>query len=225
MNDFLRLDKVVKIYENGPQGFTALKKISCAFAQGEYAAIVGPSGAGKSTLLHVSGGLEPPTKGRVFYQGKNIYDRGDYRLSLWRNRRAGFVFQFYHLIEELTVAENVALPYLISRGRSKTAFKKAYEMLQYLEIGDKRSGFPSELSGGQKQKVALARALINDPEIIFCDEPTGNLDTVSAQKVLDLLSFLHKEEKKTVIMVTHNPEIAARAERILTLREGEIVCR
>lgn len=223
MNKFLELKSAAKIYKGGPQGFVALSDVSCSFTRGEYTVIVGPSGAGKSTLLHIAGGLEPPTKGRVLFQGKDIYRMGDLRLSRWRNKQIGFVFQFYHLIEELTVAENVALPFLLSSGRGKTAFKKAEEMLQYLEIRDKKSGFPSELSGGEKQKVALARALINDPEIIFCDEPTGNLDEASAQKVLDLLEFLHKEKKKTVIMVTHNPEIAKKAQRVLSLREGELV--
>lgn len=223
MNKLLEIDRVTKVYSGGPQGFTALSDVSCSFESGEYTAVIGPSGAGKSTLLHIAGGLEPPTRGKVRSRGADIYAMRDSRIARWRNRQVGFVFQFYHLIEELTVAENVALPYFLSTGRGKTAFKKASEVLEYLEIKDKKNSFPSQLSGGQRQKAAIARALINDPEIIFCDEPTGNLDKDSADKVLELLSFLNRDKNMTVVIVTHNPEIAAGAKRVLRLCDGELV--
>lgn len=222
MSKLLELREVTKVYRSGNAALSALKKVSVFFQPGEYTALVGPSGAGKSTLMHIAGGLEPPTKGAVLYRGEDIYRMRDSRVARWRNKTVGFVFQFYHLIEELTVRENVVLPFLLcSKGR-KTALKKAAAVLEYLDIGDKKNSFPSELSGGQKQKAVLARALINDPEILFCDEPTGNLDAASAEKVLDLLSLWHKEKGKTVIIVTHNPEIAQKAQRILRLRDGEL---
>ncbi len=222
MNKLLELKNVTKIYRSGNVSLTALKQVSVSFQPGEYTALIGPSGAGKSTLMHIAGGLEPPSRGSVLYRGEDIYRMRDSRIAGWRNKTVGFVFQFYYLIEELTVRENVILPFLLCPGKRKTALKKAGEVLEYLDIGDKKNSFPSELSGGQKQKAVLARAIINDPEILFCDEPTGNLDTASAEKVLELLSLLHKEKGKTVVIVTHNPEIARKAQRIVGLSDGEL---
>ena len=223
MSSLIELKHITKVYQSGKGKVVALKDVTFSLKEHEYAVIIGPSGSGKSTLIHIVGGLELPTEGSVLYKRTNIYRMKDYRISKWRNRTVGFVFQFYHLIGELTVWENVALPaFLFSRQR-KTTFKKAEEMLQYLGIEDKRNNFPSELSGGQKQKVAVARALINEPEIIFCDEPTGNLDKESAQKVIDLLALLHRERKKTIILVTHNREITQGAGRILHLKNGKLI--
>jgi putative ABC transport system ATP-binding protein len=166
------------------------------------------------------GGLEVPTTGEVVFEGKNIYGFRDDELSAWRNRMVGFVFQFYHLIEELDVRENIAIASF--NQKRDCASKKALELLKYLEIEDRKNFFPSQLSGGEKQRVAIARALINEPQIVLCDEPTGSLDKDSQDKVIGLLEKLNREMKKTVIIVTHNMELAKRADRILSIRGGEV---
>ncbi len=219
MNELMEVNAVTKVYRDGV-AFTALKNISLSVYAQDYLAIVGPSGAGKSTLLHIMGGLEPPTKGKVFFIEKSLYKMKDRELSLWRTKSAGFVFQFYHLIEELSVLENVAIA--ASREGRKYSFKKARELLKYLGLEDKQEAFPSQLSGGQKQRVAIARALVNEPEILFCDEPTGNLDKESQEKIAGLLENLNKVKKKTIVLVTHNLDLAKQAKRILFIEGGEI---
>jgi len=171
--------------------------------------------------LHIMGGLEKPQAGTISHGGRDIYAWADDGLSLWRNQTVGFVFQFYHLIEELNILENTALPAL-KQGR-KTAFKKAEELLEYLGVDKRALFFPSQLSGGERQKAAIARALINDPRIVLCDEPTGNLDKDSQGKVIDLLERLSREKNKTLVLVTHNPELAKRSSRQIRMESGEIV--
>jgi len=222
MNKLIEIDSIWKIYYNGGKQTIAVKDVSLTLKEAEYLAIVGPSGAGKTTLLHIMSGLDSPTKGRVLFEGKDLYTLGDYQISLWRNMTVGFVFQFYHLIEELNVLENVALPSLAFKGTRKTSFKKAQKLLKYLNIEEKVKYVPSQLSGGERQKVAIARALVNEPRIIFCDEPTGNLDKDSADKVISLLEFLNKNEKKTLVIVTHNPEIVKKADRVINIRVGQV---
>jgi len=222
MNKGLYAQSVTKRYLGGGDEVRAVDAVDLTVSLGEFVAIVGPSGSGKSTLLHILGGLEKPTRGQVFFDGDDIYRKGDHALSAWRNETVGFVFQFYHLLGELTVAENVALPALLKGRSRKSALKKSRELLQYLGISEKKNSFPSQLSGGQKQKVAFARALINDPDILFCDEPTGNLDGESAEKVMAFLSDWHRKKQKTVIMVTHNRELAREAGRLLHLRDGRL---
>lgn len=223
MNKGLYAQSVTKRYRTGSDDVLAVDSVDLKVPPGEFVVIVGPSGSGKSTLLHILGGLEEPTEGGVFFDGDDIYRKGDRTLSRWRNETVGFVFQFYHLLGELTVAENVALPALLKGRSRKSALKKSRELLQYLGIPEKKDSFPSQLSGGQKQKVAFARALINDPDILFCDEPTGNLDADSAEKVITLLSDWHRERHKTVIMVTHNQELTQGAARHHILREGKLL--
>lgn len=196
----------------------ALKDVSLALKGGDYVAIVGPSGAGKSTLLHILGGLDAPTEGMVTFKGKNIYKQSDKGLSLWRARHIGFVFQFYHLIEELNAFENIVLPLVLLRR--KCSLKTIDELIQYLGIAKRKRSYPSQLSGGERQKVALARALVNDPELILCDEPTGNLDSDSQEKVVQLLDDCNKKKGKTVIIVTHNMELAKRADTMLFIDNG-----
>jgi ABC-type lipoprotein export system ATPase subunit len=223
MSSLVELKNISKVYQSGKERVVALHRESFSLKKNDFLGIVGPSGAGKSTLLHILGGLEIPTQGQVLYNNKSIYAMKDSHLCQWRNRMVGFVFQFYHLIEELTVQENVSLPsFLLCRDR-KTAFKKGQSLLQYLEILDKKDCFPSELSGGQKQKVAIARALINEPEMILCDEPTGNLDESSARKIIELLSLLNKEKGKTIVIVTHNQEIAKVTNRVFSMKGGKLV--
>jgi ABC-type lipoprotein export system ATPase subunit len=215
----LETKSLTKVYHNGRENVFALRDVSLSIEEGDFISVVGPSGSGKSTLLHVAGGLDFPTKGEVLFQGKNIYRMRDKQLSMWRNKTVGFVFQFYHLIEELNVLENVAVA---SFSRRKTSLKNARGLLKYLNIEERASFFPSQLSGGEKQKVAIARAMINNPRILLCDEPTGNLDKDSQDKVVQLLEKLNKEENKTIVIVTHNLELAKRAKKMLYLKGGGI---
>ncbi len=221
MKNLIQLTGVSKTFHNGQEEVSALKNINLTLEQQDYLAIVGPSGAGKSTLLHIMGGLDMPSKGSISSSDKDIYVMKESERALWRNKVVGFVFQFYHLIEELNVLENVAVSAL--RESRKSAFKKAEKLLEYLEIAGRKNFFPSQLSGGEKQKVALARALINEPEIILCDEPTGNLDKYSQDRVVELFEKLNKEKAKTVVIVTHNLELAKRAKKVIILKNGEIV--
>lgn len=221
MNSLLEVVSLTKVYHNGREEVAALREISFSLREEDYLAIVGPSGAGKSTLLHIMGGLDIPTKGKVLFKEKDIYQKKDKSLASWRNKSIGFVFQFYHLIEELNVLENIAIAAHMRLGKS--SFKKSEELLKYLGIAERGSFFPSQLSGGEKQKVAIARALINEPDIILCDEPTGNLDKDSQDRVVELIERLNKEKKKTIVLVTHNLELAKRAKRMITLKSGELV--
>lgn len=221
MNNLLEIISVTKKYHNGREKVFALNDVSFSLNQGDYAAIVGPSGAGKSTLLHIMSGLDSPTKGSVVFKEKNIYKMRDEELSRWRNREVGLVFQFYHLIEELNILENIMISASL-RGQRKSSLKKAVELLKYLGIEERKNFFPSQLSGGEKQRSAIARALINCPRILLCDEPTGNLDKDSQEKVIQLLEELNKKQNKTIVLVTHNLELAKRANRILEIKDGII---
>jgi len=216
----LRVSALKKQYRSGSQTISAVDGVSFDLPEQDFAAIVGPSGAGKSTVLHILGGLEPPTSGQVLHNGKDIYRFGDHDLSRWRNRTVGFVFQFYHLIEELNVLDNVTVSCL--RGGRKYALKKGRSVLQYLGIENRAGFFPSQLSGGEKQKVALARTLMNDPDMILCDEPTGSLDKDSQEKVMSLLEELNAKLKKTIVLVTHNMDLADRAKRIIFFENGKV---
>lgn len=220
MNELIKISSLTKEYHNGAAHVAALRDVSFSLDAGDYVGIVGPSGAGKSTLLHSVGGLEPPTQGAVIFKGKNIYQMKDREISLWRNKAIGFVFQFYHLIEELNVLDNIILP-SFSKKR-KSSFKKAQKLLKYLGIEARATFFPSQLSGGEKQKVAIARAVVNDPEIILCDEPTGNLDKDSADNVILLLESLHRNEKRTLVIVTHNHDLVKGADRVIHISDGRI---
>lgn len=214
----LEVKNVIKKYHNGGEDIFALNNVSLTLNQGDYLSIIGPSGAGKSTLLHILGGLDRPTQGQVFFKQQSIQAMSDQILAVWRNQVVGFVFQFYHLIEELNVLENVTLPQMVIKRKS--SFKKAKELLEYLEIIRFAGFYPSQLSGGQRQKVALARALVNDPQIILCDEPTGNLDLDSQTRVINFLEELNKKENKTIVLVTHNSNLAQRAKRIIKIEAG-----
>ena len=219
MNNLIDLNSVSKIYKNARE-VVAIKRVSISIKDRDFLAITGPSGSGKSTLLHVMGGLEPPTKGKVLFADKNLYQMPQAEISTWRNKRVGFIFQFYHLIEELDVRENLLAATFFKR--QKYSLKRAEKLLKYLGIEDKMKAFPSQLSGGEKQRVAIARALMNDPQILLCDEPTGNLDYESQEAVAALLDKLNKEEHKTIILVTHNLDLAKRAKSTLFIKNGEI---
>lgn len=220
MNELFKVESLTKAYHNGQESIKALDNISLSLYSGDYLAVVGPSGAGKSTLLHTLGGLDRPTKGKVFFEGKDVYGMKDKELSLWRSENIGFVFQFYHLIEELNILENATLA--LNLNKKKYSLKTIETLLKYLGIGDKMKAFPSQLSGGQRQRAAFARALVNDPKVIFCDEPTGNLDKDSQTKIVTLLDKLNKEKNITIILVTHNLEIAKCAKKSIFIEDGGV---
>ena len=219
-NKLVELNTVTKIYRDADTKVFALLDVSFSVINNDYLAVVGPSGSGKSTLLHIMGGLDIPTAGEVLFQGKDIYKMGERKLARWRNKTIGFVFQFYYLIEELNVLENVALGAFLEQR--KLALKSAQGLLEYLGIEKRRKFFPSQLSGGEKQKVAIARALVSDPDILLCDEPTGNLDKDSQDKVVEFFEKLNREKGKIIVLVTHNLELAKRAKRILPIEGGQI---
>ncbi|MCK4912862.1 MAG: ABC transporter ATP-binding protein [Candidatus Omnitrophica bacterium] len=220
MSELFKVNSLTKEYCSGQETVHALKEVTISLDSGDYLAIIGHSGAGKTTLLHTLGGLDHPTKGQVLFKGRNIYKMRDKELSIWRNKHIGFVFQFYHLIDELNVLENITLA--LDLNRRKYSLKTIEDLLEYLGIENKKKAFPSQLSGGQKQRVAFARALVNDPEVILCDEPTGNLDKESQERVVSLLDKLNKEKNKTIILVTHNSELAKCAKDRIFIKDGEI---
>ena len=221
----LKADNISKIYKNGNKSFEVLKNIRFSIKAREIVAIVGPSGAGKSTLLHILAGLDKPTKGSVVFDGTDLYGLSDSRRSLVRNKRIGFVFQFYYLLSEFSVLENVMMPVMVSRDRDTRknfSSDKANGLLSRVKIKGKADNRPSQISGGEAQRVAIARALINDPDIVFCDEPTGNLDSANAGIVLELIKDLNQKTKQAFLIVTHNEKVADFADRILHIEDGRI---
>jgi len=212
-----------KVYTSAGKELEVLKGVDLAIDKGTFTALVGPSGAGKSTLLHILGGLDIPTQGSVRLFGHDLYALSDAALSVLRNRRIGFVFQFYHLLPEFTVLENVCMPALISAGRRSRPGhirSRAVELLESTGLADRMGHFPAQLSGGEQQRVALARALMNKPELLLCDEPTGNLDSATGQAIIDLLLGIQRQTDMTVILVTHNKDLAASARTTYYLKDG-----
>lgn len=206
--------------ENGKVVTHALRKTSLSVSNGEFVSIAGPSGCGKSTLMHLLGGLDQPTEGRVIIEGTSIYEGKEEDLALIRRRKIGFVFQFYNLIPVLNAEENVLLPLLLDGRPVDRDYVE--DLFSTLGISGKKGNLPSQLSGGEQQRVAIARALCTRPAIVLADEPTGNLDSQTSEEVLNLLKLSVKKYNQTLIMVTHNPEIAARADRIITMKDGII---
>jgi lipoprotein-releasing system ATP-binding protein len=203
-----------------------LRGVDLEVAAGEMVAIVGPSGAGKSTLLHILGGLDAPSQGSVMFEGRDLYRYSDTALSLVRNVRIGFVFQFYHLLAEFTVRENVMMPVFIaglSGKAQKQAQEKAQQLLCEVGLGERTEHFPSQLSGGEKQRVAIVRALMNSPALLVCDEPTGNLDSVTGFEVFGMLKRLAALQGMASVVVTHNQQLAREADRMMSLKDGVFV--
>ncbi len=213
---------LTKIYGSGPTAVTALDHVSIKIDPGEFVAVMGPSGCGKSTLLHLIGGLDRATEGTVAVDGYNLNDLDDDSLTELRRRKMGFVFQFYNLIPVLTALENAALPVTLDGMKPAEAQKRAAEWLSRFGLGDRLSHRPDQLSGGQQQRVAIARALVAQPMLILADEPTGNLDTKSSDEIAGLLRQVSKEFGRAVVMVTHDPRIAAYADRIIFLKDGKV---
>jgi lipoprotein-releasing system ATP-binding protein len=225
MSDYKVSTKALyKIYRNGISRLDVLKGIDLNIKNNEFVAIQGPSGAGKSTLLHILGGLDNPTQGEVFFEGLNIYDLSENERAMFRNRKIGFVFQFYHLLPELNTLENALLPSLLKSWRErKRASNYAKAILDKLGLSGRITHRPNQLSGGEQQRVAIARALINKPEILLCDEPTGNLDSENGENILRLIKQLNQEENVTVILVTHDKDIATVADRVVYLKDGMVL--
>jgi putative ABC transport system ATP-binding protein len=212
-----------KIYRQGEIQVTALDNISLDIAKGEFLALMGPSGSGKSTLLHIIAGIDRPTMGECVVQGIDVAKLNESQLADWRNQNVGFIFQTFNLIPVLTAYENVELPLLLTKLRSGQRRKLVETALSLVGLLDRKKHLPKQLSGGQEQRVAIARALVTDPQLVVADEPTGNLDSHSAQEVLQILRALSNEAGKTVIMVTHDPKAAGYARRTIHLEKGELV--
>ena len=219
----LKIENLSKIYDSGAAGkVVALRKINFTINKGEFVSIVGPSGSGKSTLLNLIGALDRPSAGKVFIDGIDIFSLKDSEIAKMRNNLIGFIFQSYNLINRTTVQKNVELPAIISGMSSTDRNRRSMKILQALGIADKAKHKPSNLSGGQQQRVAIARSLINDPTLILADEPTGNLDTKTGQEIFQMLKMLSNKFRRTIIMVTHNPELAESTDRSIFLRDGRV---
>ncbi len=218
----LRTVNLSKRYKSGKVEVWALREVNLEINRGESLAIIGPSGAGKSTLLHLLGALDSPSSGEVFLDNLNIAQINASQRAEIRNRRIGFVFQFYHLLPEFSALENVMLPAKIANGKWQMANSKAEGLLEKLGLKNRVNHRPSELSGGEQQRVAIARALINEPEILLCDEPTGNLDSQTGEKIIAILERLNKEGR-TLIVVSHEQGIAQKADRVLEMRDGKLI--
>lgn len=218
----LEAKDLFKSYEMGESQVNVLCGLNLQIYDGEALCIMGSSGTGKSTLLHLLGTLDQPTKGHIFYKGKDLSNRSPEELAHFRNQNMGFVFQFHHLLKEFTVLENVMLPAQIAGTSKKVARVRALYLLKDLGVDHRQHHFPREISGGEAQRVAIARALMQSPDILFADEPTGNLDSKNAKHIEDIFFDLHKSKKLTLIVVTHNQEFSQRFSRILRLQEGQL---
>ena len=219
--EILKVENLTKVYGKDNNKVVALDNVSFTVEKGEFIAIVGASGSGKSTLLHLIGGVDTPTSRKVFIDGQDIYKLNSDKLAIFRRREVGLIYQFYNLIPILTVEENITLPLLLD-NRKVDKFELD-EMIKLLGLERRRKHLPNELSGGQQQRTSIGRALITKPAIVLADEPTGNLDSKSSDEVVNLLKKLNKEYKQTIIMITHNLDIAAVADRIITIEDGRIV--
>jgi len=218
----VQLDEVTRAYARGQHVVRALDQVSLKIEQGEFVAVVGPSGAGKSTLLHLVGGLDAPTSGTVRIGGEDLARLSDSARAAFRRTRLGFVFQFFNLLPTMSAWENVALPRILDGTRLSHARGDAERLLERVGLSHRAGHRPSELSGGELQRVAVARALVMDPALVLADEPTGNLDSEAGAEVLDLLASCALDDGRTVVMVTHNPAAAARARRVVTLTDGHV---
>jgi putative ABC transport system ATP-binding protein len=218
----MKVENVTKVFESAAGQVAALQGVSLSIRKGEFVAIVGPSGSGKSTLLNIIGALDRPTSGKVFIRGVDIFTLSDSELATMRNYLIGFIFQSYNLINRTTVQKNVELPTILSGMNHEERSRRARKILEVLGISEKAGFKPSSLSGGQQQRVAIARALMNDPAIILADEPTGNLDTKTGQEVFNLLRMLSSKFRRTIVMVTHNPELAEASDRAIFIRDGMV---
>ena len=218
--EIVRVEKLSKVYGKDNTKVVALDNVSFSVEQGEFVAIVGASGSGKSTLLHLLGGVDRPTSGKVFIGGKNIYELNDDKLAIFRRREVGLIYQFYNLIPILNVQENITLPLELDNRKAEP--DKLNNLIKLLGLQNRKNHLPNELSGGQQQRVSIGRALITHPSVVLADEPTGNLDSKSSDEIISLLKRSNEEYKQTIIMITHNMELAKVADRIIVLEDGHI---
>ncbi len=212
---------ISKSYQNGATSVTALKGVNLSFDAGDFVTLMGPSGGGKTTLLNLLAGLDLPDRGQIYLQERKVSDLSDHDLTLLRRKEIGFVFQFFNLMPTLTIQENVELPLLLSHS-SKTAGSRVQTLLEYVGLWNRAQSFPAELSGGEMQRIAIARALVHQPVILLADEPTGNLDSENGQKIIELMKRAATDFNTTVILVTHNPQIAEFGNRHFEIRDGKL---
>jgi putative ABC transport system ATP-binding protein len=223
MSTLVNIRDLHKVYFRGTERIDVLQGVTLDIPQGDFLALMGPSGSGKTTLLNLMGGLDTPTEGSIEVAGDRIDKMAGGRLSSWRARHIGFVFQMYNLLPVLTAARNVELPLLLTKLSSAERKKRVQIALSVVGLADRANHYPRQLSGGQEQRVGIARAIVTDPTLLLCDEPTGDLDRKSGDEILDLLQTLNREHGKTIVMVTHDPHAAARARRTLHLEKGTLV--
>jgi putative ABC transport system ATP-binding protein len=218
--EILRVENLTKTYGEGNNKVNALDGVSFRVNQGEFVAIIGPSGSGKSTLLHMIGGVDHPTQGKVFVNGKDVYNQTEEQLAIFRRREVGLIYQFYNLIPVMNVVENITLPVLMD-GR-KVNDDRLSELLTVLNLNGRESHLPNQLSGGQQQRVSIGRALMNAPSIVLADEPTGNLDSKNSQEIIELLKISNKKYNQTLVVITHDENIALQADRIIAIGDGKV---
>ena len=218
--EILRVEHLSKIYGKGENEVRALDDVSFSIEKGQFVAIIGPSGSGKSTLLHILGGVDRPTAGKVFLEGQDIFAQNEDQLAIFRRRQVGLIYQFYNLIPVLNVTENITLPVLMD-GR-KVNQKRLEDLLTTLALKGREKHLPNQLSGGQQQRVSIGRALMNSPAVVLADEPTGNLDCKNSQEIVELLKLSNRQYGQTLIIITHDENIALQADRIITIEDGKI---
>lgn len=219
--EFLKVENLCKVYGKGESQVTALDHVSLTIEKGEFAAIIGSSGSGKSTLLHIIGGVDLPTSGKVYLNGQDVYAQDNEKLAIFRRRQVGLIYQFHNLIPTLNVVENITLPILMDKR--KVNKERLDDLLDLLGLKERRTHLPNQLSGGQQQRVAIGRALMNAPAVMLADEPTGSLDSRNGHEIIRLLKESHEKYHQTLIIVTHDENIALQAERIITVADGKIV--
>ena len=218
--EILKIENLTKEYGKGENQVKALDNISFTVEKGDFVAIIGPSGSGKSTLLHILGGVDNPTSGKVYMDGQDVYAQNQEKLAIFRRRQVGLIYQFYNLIPVLNVKENITLPVLLD-GR-KVNKERLEELINILGLKGRENHLPNQLSGGQQQRVSIGRALMNSPAVVLADEPTGNLDSKNSQEIVDLLKISNKKYNQTMIVITHDEEVALQANRIITIEDGKI---
>ena len=219
----IRLDRVCKSFEEGGHERVVLHEVSAEFAPGEFVVLVGKSGSGKSTLLNLVSGIDTPTSGQVWVAGQELTRLSEHARTLFRRKQIGFIFQFYNLVQTLTVFENLLLPLELNDRTAQRDRDYVLELLRQVGLADRRDTYPDKLSGGEQQRIAVARALVNDPLLVLADEPTGNLDQETGRQVLDLLDTLTRQAGKNLLMVTHSPEVVGLADRVFRMTEGHLV--
>jgi putative ABC transport system ATP-binding protein len=219
--EFLRIENLCKIYGKGDNQVTALDHVSLTIEKGEFTAIIGPSGSGKSTLLHIIGGVDVPTSGKVYLDGQDVYAQNNEKLAIFRRRQVGLIYQFHNLIPTLNVVENITLPILMDKRKINE--ERLDDLLDLLGLKDRKTHLPNQLSGGQQQRVAVGRALMNAPAVMLADEPTGSLDSRNGHEIINLLKLSHQKYRQTLLVVTHDENIALQADRIIGISDGKVV--